>query len=114
MFWGVLLLISTVKKENNMIRVIARNYLDPKKISAAAPLFNEIISATRKEEGCIEYRLFINLKDNTEYVFIEEWSSQEALDKHMNSEHFKRVIPQIGALCVKPQGLTLLNEFAAT
>jgi quinol monooxygenase YgiN len=96
-----------------MIKVIARNFLNPEKISAAAPLLNEILTATRKEDGCIEYRLFVNSKVNTEYVFIEEWSSQEALDKHMNTEHFKRLIPQIGALCSKPMDLTVLDEFAA-
>jgi quinol monooxygenase YgiN len=31
----------------------------------------------------------------------------------MNTEHFKRLIPQIGELCSKPMDLTVLDEFAA-
>ncbi|MDR3257991.1 MAG: antibiotic biosynthesis monooxygenase [Fusobacteriaceae bacterium] len=96
-----------------MIRVVAKNFLIPEKTSAAAPFFSELISATRKEEGCIEYRLFINSKVNTEYVFIEEWISQEALDKHMNSEHFKRLIPHIKEFCSKEKEVMILEEFVS-
>jgi quinol monooxygenase YgiN len=96
-----------------MIRVVAKNFLVQEKINIAAPFYSELISATRKEEGCIEYRLFINSKVNTEYVFIEEWISQEALDKHMNSEHFKRLIPKIAECYSKPKDVIILEEFAS-
>jgi quinol monooxygenase YgiN len=94
-----------------MVRVIAPNYIKPENRKAAEPLYREIIAATRKEEGCIEYRLFVNPNDPELYVFIEEWTSQAALDKHMASEHFRRIIPQIDALKSKPGNGMVLEEF---
>ncbi|MDR3287996.1 MAG: antibiotic biosynthesis monooxygenase [Peptococcaceae bacterium] len=95
-----------------MIRVIAKNFIKSENISAAAPLFRELIDATRKESGCIEYRLFIDSQAPAEYVFTEEWASQEALDTHMKSEHFQRIIPQIGELSSKPLEVAILSEFS--
>ncbi|MDR3120271.1 MAG: antibiotic biosynthesis monooxygenase [Clostridiales bacterium] len=93
-----------------MVRVVAPNYLKKDSVEKAAPLFREMIAATRKEDGCIEYRLFTDPKNPAVFVFIEEWTSQEALDRHCASEHFKRIIPQIGALCEKPGDATVLHE----
>jgi quinol monooxygenase YgiN len=84
-----------------MVRVIAPNYIKPENIKAAEPLFREIIAATRKEQGCIEYRLFIKREEPGLFVFIEEWENRSSLDKHIASEHFTRIIPQIGKLKAK-------------
>jgi quinol monooxygenase YgiN len=95
----------------NMIRVVAKNFLKPENVKTAEPLFREILAATRKEEGCIEYRLFVNPKEPGTYVFIEEWASQAVLDRHMASEHFKRIIPRIGELSAQPGDALVLEEF---
>jgi quinol monooxygenase YgiN len=94
-----------------MVKVIATNHIRPESVQAAEPLFREIIAETRKEEGCVEYRLFTDPKNPEIHTFIEEWASQAALDKHMASPHFRRIIPQIGELCSKPGGILLLEEF---
>jgi quinol monooxygenase YgiN len=94
-----------------MLKVIAENFIKPDKAEAAAPLFRELIAATRKEEGCIEYRLFLDGEKPGSFVFVEEWASAEALDKHMKSEHFTRIIPQIGAFQAKAGQVLKLKEF---
>ncbi|MDR2931977.1 MAG: antibiotic biosynthesis monooxygenase [Oscillospiraceae bacterium] len=94
-----------------MVRVIAKNYLKSEKIAEAAPLFREMIEATRKENGCIEYRLHIDTKDPTCYVFVEEWADQNALDAHCKSAHFTRIIPQIGTFHAKPGETLIMDEF---
>ena len=95
-----------------MIKVVAKNFLKPECVAEAAPLFREMIAATCKEDGCIEYRLFIDTKDPTEYVFVEEWESQAALDAHMKTPHFTRIIPQIGAMCAKDGAVNIMTAFA--
>jgi quinol monooxygenase YgiN len=44
------------------------------------------------------------------YVITEEWASKEALDTHMQSEHFTRIIPLLGALSVKPLEVATYGE----
>ncbi|WP_043923230.1 putative quinol monooxygenase [Leadbettera azotonutricia] len=94
-----------------MVKVIATNYLNPDKAKDAEPIFRELIAATRKEKGCIEYRLFKKNGEPGVYVFIEEWESQPILDKHMASEHFTRLIPQIDKFKIKDMGVQILEEF---
>ena len=94
-----------------MIKVIAKNFLKAEHIAEAAPLFREMIAATVVEDGCIEYSLFIDTKNPTAHVFVEAWESQAALDAHMQTEHFTRLIPQIGAMCEKPMEVVILDAF---
>ena len=94
-----------------MIRVVASNYIKSEHINAAEPLFREMIAATQKEKGCIEYRLFVKKDEPGRYVYIEEWESQTDLDNHMASEHFKRIIPQIGKLKSKDGEVLIMDEF---
>jgi quinol monooxygenase YgiN len=94
-----------------MVRVVAKNFIKPENIKAAEPLFRELITATRKETGCIEYRLFLKPEEAGFFVFIEEWKTQAALDKHMKSEHFTRIIPQLDKLKSKKGDALIMKEF---
>jgi quinol monooxygenase YgiN len=94
-----------------MIKIIAENRIKPENVKEAISLFREIIAETRKEVGCIEYRLFTDPQNPEIYTFIEEWTDQEALDKHMTSAHFTRIIPKIGELSSKPSVVQALKEF---
>jgi quinol monooxygenase YgiN len=95
-----------------MVRIIAKNFIKPDSIEKAKPLFRELVAASRKDAGCLEYRLHYDDKEPGLFVFVEEWADQGAVDKHNNAEHFKRIVPQIGALCSKPgEALVLHAEF---
>lgn len=45
------------------------------------------IEATRKEEGCLRYELFMSGEDDVTLQFIEEWADIDALRAHMKSSH---------------------------
>jgi quinol monooxygenase YgiN len=93
-----------------MIRIIAKNFIKTSEISKAEPLFRELVAASKKDQGCLEYRLH---KDDAEpglYVFIEEWADKDSHAKHDASEHFTRIIPQIGALTAKPAEVLFLHD----
>lgn len=47
----------------------------------------DLIENTRKEEGNIDYNLFINTDDDT-LLFVEQWESKEILEKHLSTNHF--------------------------
>jgi quinol monooxygenase YgiN len=94
-----------------MVRVVAKNFIKPENIEAAKPLFKKLIAETRKEAGCIEYRLFIDPEQPGLFVFIEEWKTQAALDKHIKSEHFTTIIPQLDKLKSKKGDALVMKEF---
>jgi quinol monooxygenase YgiN len=81
-----------------MIKVVAKSYAKEGKVDKILELSKELVEKTVIEEGCISYELFQDLEDPKAIVFIEEWESEEALSKHMASEHFKRIVPQLNEL----------------
>lgn len=48
----------------------------------------ELVEQTRKEQGCLEYRLHQNMEQPEAFFFYENWESQAALDQHVCSSHF--------------------------
>ena len=94
-----------------MVRVVAANFLKSENIAEAEPLFREMIEATLKEKGCIEYRLHVNEKEPGHYVFVEEWETMEDLDNHHETEHFKRIVPKIRSFKAKDNIAWVMKEF---
>ena len=44
------------------------------------------------DEGCIQYDLHSDEDDKYSFVFVETWENQEALDAHMQTEHFLKFV----------------------
>jgi len=62
-------------------------------------LTRELVEKSRKENGCIDYSINRSTVDDCVYAFIEIWENEDVLAPHRNSEHFKRLVPQINELC---------------
>ncbi|BDC48052.1 hypothetical protein F183_A03680 [Bryobacterales bacterium F-183] len=45
------------------------------------------VGPTRAEDGCLRYDLFQDISDPLKFTFIEEWTTEAALDKHGQSAH---------------------------
>ena len=85
-----------------MIKIIA----DFKVKEDSAEKFMELA----KEEGNISYHLHENIKDNNQFTFVEEWKDKDAIESHNNSEHFTRIIPEIGALLAEKPVIKIYKE----
>lgn len=58
----------------------------------------KLIEPTRKEDGCIEYKLYQDNDNSAVFVFYENWESADHLEKHMNTAHFKGFVAAIGGM----------------
>ncbi len=67
-------------------------------------VFKTVVDATRKEEGNISYDLHEDTKNPLSYTILETWKSQEAIDFHNKSAHFKTFVKNIEG---KIDGLTI-------
>lgn len=94
-----------------MIKIVVKSVYKPGSWEKLTPLYQELLEKTGKEEGCVEYSLFIDVKDENTTILIENWASQEALDAHSQSEHYARIVPQLRALGASPVELTRLKAF---
>jgi quinol monooxygenase YgiN len=46
-----------------------------------------VVAATRKEEGCIQYDLHVHTSDPTQFAYYETWESEESLARHATADH---------------------------
>lgn len=82
----------------NTLRVVASFKARPDKVNELRSLLSGLVEPTCNETGCICYELLQNQKDPTDFVFVEEWESDTALDAHLSSEHLQAALRQFPEL----------------
>jgi quinol monooxygenase YgiN len=86
-----------------MIVTVGRVTTDPEKRDELVRIAQAVARASREEEGCIGYRVYEDTERENEFVFVEEWESEEALQSHFGTPHiaeFMRAI--LGAITGPP------------
>eukprot|EP01027_Heterolobosea_sp_BB2_P028310 GEZU01044528.1.p1 GENE.GEZU01044528.1~~GEZU01044528.1.p1 ORF type:complete len:146 (-),score=11.74 GEZU01044528.1:243-680(-) len=99
------------RKMADKIAVNASLIVKEGKLDEIRPIVEELVRETRKEPGCIRYQCISSIENPLQLFFHEEWESSEALDKHMQSEHFQRALPAFGALLEQPPVITKCKPF---
>ena len=85
-----------------MVVVHARFALKSDAHAAFARLRDPMVAATRAEDGCTSYRVYVGTEDRDEVVFVEEWTSRTALERHFATPHFLAFVAAMGALAARP------------
>jgi len=85
-----------------MIVVVGRVKTDADKRDALVGVGQAVAAASRKEAGCISYRLYEDVELENEFVFVEEWESSEALRAHFATAHVRDFMQAIPATIVAP------------
>ncbi len=70
------------------------------------------VGPTREEAGCHSYILHQAVEEPTLFVFFEVWRDQAALDAHMATPHFKRLVEAATPHLAEPFAGTMLNVLA--
>jgi len=83
---------------NQTIRIVARIIALPNKVEELKAVLLELIEPTRQEAGVIKYELLQNQDDPTDFTFVEEWNSDEALNTHLDSPYFKAAAAKLEGL----------------
>ncbi|ENU30374.1 hypothetical protein F991_01769 [Acinetobacter sp. CIP-A165] len=95
------------------LKLIAEDFIQPDKIEIVLPLYRELVEKTKAEAGCLAYDLYHDIKQKGHFVFIEEWVDRAALDQHIQSEHFQRLVADIDQYQVHVGRFTHLHGFEA-
>lgn len=85
-----------------MVVLIAKNTVKQGMQQAFLQLAKEMIVQTRQEKWCISYDLVSDQGNPQVYYFIEKYADEEAVEAHRGTTYFQTLVPQIGALRVKP------------
>ena len=93
-----------------MLKVVAKNYADLNQLDKILSLCRELVEITRGEKGCISYGVYQDVEHPELLTMIEEWKSREDLDAHLHSEHFTRIVPQLGRLMTRVADINVYQQ----
>ena len=85
-----------------MIVVVGRVQTDAGKRAELVRIGQAVAAASRLEAGCISYRLYEDTESENEFVFVEEWESDDALRRHFTTAHIAAFMQAIPATIVAP------------
>lgn len=74
---------------NPYLTVVAEMTAKPGCEEALKAVLTSLVAPTRSEEGCICYDLHVATGEPGKFLFFEKWTGQDALSKHLASEHLR-------------------------
>ncbi|AJJ63024.1 putative quinol monooxygenase [Yersinia aldovae] len=77
------------------VRVIASLVAKSECIDDVKQAAHQVIEPSREEKGNLQYDLHAESDQKGSFVFFERWASDDALEKHNHTEHFKRFVKAI-------------------
>ena len=66
-----------------------------------------LVEPTRSENGCLNYDLHQDTEDSSLFMFYENWTSKQDLDKHLQSPHLQALRAKAEGLFAEPINVTL-------
>lgn len=58
----------------------------------------DLVAFSLRDSGCIGYDVYRSLTNDDRLIIIETWKDEESLKKHQETEHFKRLVPELEQL----------------
>ena len=88
-----------------MIVVIGSFRIPPNMVEIVRPVMEAMITASRAEEGCIEYSYALDVMDEGLVRVSEKWRDREALEAHFRTAHIAEWRAQTSALAISERDL---------
>jgi len=76
-------------------------------------LLSSMIPETAKENGVLEYRLHRLESSERKFFFYEKYESQEALDSHLASAHYKSLVRSLEGVLESPPAVEMYTLLGA-
>lgn len=85
----------------SVVTVVAKLVVRGDAVESVKSELLKLITPTRQEEGCIEYRLHQDNDDPAVFIFYENWESMACLERHMNTPHYRDYAAAVGGAIVE-------------
>jgi quinol monooxygenase YgiN len=92
------------------VTVIARFRAKPGEADAVREILLSLLAPTRAEQGCLNYDLHQSATSPDEFLFHENWTTQEDLDRHLKSPHVVQAISKVLPLTAGSPEVTLWSR----
>ena len=95
-----------------LLTVVAEMQAKPGKEDDLRRTLQALIEPTRQEEGCVQYDLHVHSSNPGRFVFYENWTSQEHLDRHAASVHLQNFRAVSADLLAEPPRIETYRRIA--
>lgn len=95
-----------------MLKVVAHIIALPDHINEVKSILLALIEPTRQEVGCLEYELYQNRHDPTDFTFVEKWTDETALNNHLKNHHIQNALSQVEGLLASPPDIRRFDKLA--
>jgi quinol monooxygenase YgiN len=68
-----------------------------------------MIGNSNKEEGCLGYMLYQDPYEKTNFIFVEKYKNQAAIDAHFATPYFKEFGTKTGEMISKPMEIKIID-----
>ncbi len=89
------------------VTVLARLRAKPGMEARVREELHQLLAPTRSEPGCLNYDMHQSTTDPALFVFHENWTSEDALQRHFESPHIQRWLQLADDLLAEPLDLSL-------
>ena len=84
------------------VHVLARFTAKAGKEDSLKTSLTALIPPTRRELGCYQYDLLVDVAEPRQLCFVERWDDDAALDQHLQTTHVKQMLKQVEDLVESP------------
>lgn len=80
------------------MKMIVKRLIKEGKVEEVKKIYEEMITLTKKENGCISYALYQDENNPRLLALMEEWENEDVLNVHMQTDHFLKLVPKLNDL----------------
>jgi quinol monooxygenase YgiN len=89
--------------------IIARVFVKPESTEEFIAAAQVIVENTHKEPGCLSYQLYQDPVQKTDFIFVESYKDQAAIDAHFAAQYFKEFGTKISGLTTGAAEISIID-----
>jgi quinol monooxygenase YgiN len=86
-----------------LILATLRMIVRPERRSDLLETMRGMLEPARVERGCLSYRLYEDIENRNTFVLLEEWATQEDLERHISKDNQRRILALMDLLSEQPE-----------
>ena len=85
------------------ILVTLKMVVQPERRSDLLETMRGMLEPARVERGCLSYCLYEDVEDRNTFILVEEWATQEDIERHISKDNQRRLLALMDLLSEQPE-----------
>jgi len=86
-----------------VIQAILKMIVRPERRSDLLETMRGMLEPARVERGCVGYRLYEDVENRNAFVLLEEWATQEDIERHISKDNQRQLLALMDLLSEQPE-----------